>query len=75
MAEVVLTDEEDEVEVVLVLVSVVLAGAELAAEDEPVVEPLAEAEPEVDETLPPEIVKGKEYSRMLGSESRVISMP
>lgn len=70
--EVVLTDEDDEVEVVLVCA--VLAGAELAAE-EPVAEPLAEAEPELDEAPPPEMVKGKEYSRMLGSESKVISMP
>lgn len=71
--EVVVTAEDDDLEVVLV--SVVLAGAELAAEEEPVAEPLAEAEPELDEASPPEIVKGNEYSRILGFESRVISMP
>jgi hypothetical protein len=68
--EVVLTDEEDEDdedELEVVLVWVLLAVTELAAE-----EPVAEL---LDEVLPPEIWKGNEYCKMLGSESRVISMP
>lgn len=60
---VVLTDEDEEDEVVVVVLSV-LEAAELEAEE--ALDEDEEAAP------PPEMVKGKEYSRMLGSESRVI---